>query len=146
MLVVQFASVPRLAPVDELGIRRTPVAGINILSAVFAAAPFHTPPQDGRNADCDGPIFDDRNHDKNYQETKPAGRTPELAKPCATRLSGDAAHARQPCCLIRSTSDLGQWLCVPRFRVVGLFQALLTGNNSNVNVFIIAIGWKQEKL
>ena len=45
MLIVQFASVPPLAPVDELGMRRTAIARINKLSAVFTAAPFHRPPK-----------------------------------------------------------------------------------------------------
>jgi len=32
--------------------------------------------------------------------------------------------ARQPCCPIPSLQDVGQWLCVPPFRAVCLFQAL----------------------
>jgi len=31
--------------------------------------------------------------------------------------------ARQPCCPIPPVRDVGQWLCVPPFRVVCLYQA-----------------------
>jgi hypothetical protein len=45
VLIVQFASVTPLAPVDDPGMRCTPVTGINILSAVYPTAPFHKPPK-----------------------------------------------------------------------------------------------------
>ena len=32
--------------------------------------------------------------------------------------------ARQPCCHVQLALELGQWLCVPRFRVVCPYQAM----------------------
>jgi hypothetical protein len=32
--------------------------------------------------------------------------------------------ARQPCCHVQLALELGQWLCVPRFHVVCLYQAM----------------------
>jgi hypothetical protein len=32
--------------------------------------------------------------------------------------------ARQPCCHVQPVLELGQWLCVPRFHVVCLYQAM----------------------
>jgi hypothetical protein len=44
--------------------------------------------------------------------------------PCATHSpSGGAVFARQPCDPIPPVRDVGQWLCVPPFRVVCLYQA-----------------------
>lgn len=53
--------------------------------------------------------------------------------------------ARQPCYRIPRTRDVGQWLCVPPFRVVCLYQA------SNCCFLTLPIrfiemvkSWKQE--
>jgi hypothetical protein len=35
-----------------------------------------------------------------------------------------ATVARQPCCRIPKYQNLGQWLCVPPFRAVCLYQAI----------------------
>jgi hypothetical protein len=76
---------------------------------------------------CDLPVFVNQNREKHYQKTKQARwhQLPNLLV-CAQHGFQEMLH-NPPCYLIRSTSDLGQWLCVPRFCVVGLFQALLGG-------------------
>jgi len=66
VLIIQLASVPPLAPVDEPGVGRTLIAGINVLSAVFTAASLHTPSQHGHKVDdCDLPVLVGQNRDKN---------------------------------------------------------------------------------
>ena len=37
--------------------------------------------------------------------------------------------AWQPCCHIQNIPDVGQWFCVPPFRMVYLFQGLIFGGN-----------------
>jgi hypothetical protein len=51
-----------------------------------------------------------------------------LTVQCAA-LKG-ATFARQPCCHIPVYRNLGQWLCVPSFRMVCLYQATLDEKNN----------------
>jgi hypothetical protein len=58
--------------------------------------------------------------------------------------------ARQPCCHVQPVLELGQWLCVPRFRVVCPYQAMAPRGHRSRDLArsmpgIVNLPWLQQK-